>query len=387
MIDLTGLETRPAQTWGALRLVPLVRRTPIEDLRLHAKVYGDEPTVVALPDRSLYTAYVPHAFVASWTGDGTPAAAYGTQLGQPLRHVPIRIRRRMARRADKNRLRFLPLHLAMEGFLALCFGGPELAWEEWSRESLRHGLSPRVEEAYSGAEVRGLEDALKVFEIHPGQCGLLLYAGDTLASAFVAPHPEDYRALHPTLVRDMYGDLIHEYALFFPARDFTGTLDAAAISSLADLRAAAVRVEREWAGFHDSVMAAGLLRAPERVQEVYRMGRFTLSRFLPAFERKAENHIGEMISDGEGRTAYLKTFRLSEAQVRRGHLLSELAAHGWHMGETAAALRISEPMLGMRLRRAGFGHLLRQDVLDGYRKALNDGTRRTRRGGAASPPA
>ncbi|GAA3131411.1 ARPP-2 domain-containing protein [Nonomuraea salmonea] len=262
MIDLTGLETRPAQTWGALRLVPLVRRTPIEDLRLHAKVYGDEPTVVALPDRSLYTAYVPHAFVASWTGDGTPAAAYGTQLGQPLRHVPIRIRRRMARRADGNRLRFLPLHLAMEGFLALCFGGPELAWEEWSRESLRHGLSPRIEEAYSGAEVRGLEDALKVFEIHPGQCGLLLYAGDTLASAFVVPHPEDYRALHPTLVRDMYGDLIHEYALFFPARDFTGTLDAAAISSLADLRAAAVRVEREWAGFHDSVMAAGLLRAP-----------------------------------------------------------------------------------------------------------------------------
>lgn len=265
MIDLTGLETRPAQTWGALRLVPLVRRAPIEDLRLHAKVYGDELSVVTLPDRSLYTAYVPHAFVASWTADGTPAAAYGTQLGQPLRHVPIRIRRRMARRADKHRLRFLPLHLAIEGFLALHFGGPETAWDEWSRQALAHGLSPRIEEAYSGAEVRGLEDALKVFEIHPGQCGLLLYAGDTLATAFVVPHPEDYRALHPTLVRDMYGDLIHEYALYYPARDFTAELDADAIGSLADLREAAARVEREWAEFHDSVMAAGPLGAPDRV--------------------------------------------------------------------------------------------------------------------------
>jgi hypothetical protein len=387
MIDLTGLDTRPAQTWGALRLVPLVRREPIEDLRLHAKVYGDEPSAVFLADKSVYTAYVPHAFVASWTGDGTPAAAYGTQLGEPLRHMPIRLRRRMARRVDKNRLRFLPLHLAVEGFLALHFGGPEIAWEDWSRRAVAHGLSPRAEDAYSGAEVRGLDDALKVFEIYPGQCGLLLYAGDTLASAFVVPHPEDYRALHPTLIRDMYGELVYEYALFYPASDFPAVIDETAVSSLADLRAEAVRQEREWAAFHDSVMAAGLLRAPEHVQEVYRLGRFRLSRFLPGFERKAENHIGETITDEEGRLAYLKTFRLSEAQTRRGYLLSVLAAHGWSLPETAAALRSSPAELGLRLERAGFGYLLRQDVLDGYRKAVNGRSPRTRRGGATSPPA
>ncbi|MGR6923644.1 ARPP-2 domain-containing protein [[Actinomadura] parvosata] len=386
-IDFGGLETRPAQTWGALRLVPLVRRDPIEDLRLHAKVYGDEASLVLLPDRTLYTAYVPHAFVASWTGDGTPAAAYGTQLGQPLRHVPVRVRRRMARRVEPGRLRFLPLHLALEGFLALHFGGPEIAWQEWSRQAVAHGLSPRAEDAYTGAEVRGLDDALKVFEIHPGQCGLLLYAGDTLASAFVVPHPEDYRALHPTLVRDLYGELIYEYALFHPARDFPAVIDESAVTSLADLRAEAERHEREWAGFHDSVMAAGLLRAPARVEQVYRMGRFTLSRFLPSFERKSENHLGETITDGEGRLAYLKTFRLSEAQSRRGHLLSELAAHGWSLPATAATLRIGVPMLAARLERAGFGQLLRQDVMDAFRKQLNERTRRTRRGGAASPPA
>lgn len=37
-LDLTGLTTRPAQTWGAVRLVPLVREQPITDLRLHQRV-------------------------------------------------------------------------------------------------------------------------------------------------------------------------------------------------------------------------------------------------------------------------------------------------------------------------------------------------------------
>ncbi|WP_336207841.1 ARPP-2 domain-containing protein [Nonomuraea sp. LPB2021202275-12-8] len=369
MMDLTGLATRPAQTWGSVRLVPLVRPEPITDLRLHAKVYGDELSMVSLPDKTIYTAYVPHAFVASWTGDGTPAAAYGTQLGEPRQHICVRTHRRMARRADKNRLRFLPLHLALEGFLALHFGGPSIVWEEWSRRAVAQGLSPRVEEAYTGAQVRGLDDALRVFEIYPGQCGLLLYVADSLASAFVVPHPEDYRALHPTLIRDLYGELIHEYALFHPAGDFPAVIDEGAVTSLADLREQAVRQEREWAGFHDSVMAAGLLASPARVQDVYRLGRFTLRRFLPSFDRHAENHIGEMIDDEHGRPAYLKTFRLSQAQIRRGHLLSKLAEHDWHLPATAAALGTDAAGLGLRLARAGFGHLLRQDVLDGYRKA------------------
>ncbi|GIH28325.1 hypothetical protein Aph01nite_66350 [Acrocarpospora phusangensis] len=373
MIDLTGLETRPAQTWGAVRLVPLVRPEPIRDLRLHAKIYGDEPSLVALPDRTTYTAYIPHAFVASWTDDGTPAAAYGTQLGEPLRRMGVRTRRRMARRVDRNRLRFLPLHLALEGFLALHFGGPTLAWEEWTRQALAHGLSPRIEDAYAGAQVHGLDDALHVFEFYPGQCGLLLYVGDTLASAFVVPHPEDYLALHPTLIRDLYGELIYEYALFYPARDFAALIDAAAVASLADLRAQAEQREREWAEFHDSVMAAGLLTAPKRDEVVYRLGRFALRRFLPSFERQRENHIGEMITDEAGRLAYLKTFRLSEAQSRRGYLLDRLAEHEWSMPATAAALGTDEADLGLRLARAGFGHLLRQDVLDAYRKSARRG--------------
>lgn len=90
---------------------------------------------------------------------------------------------------------------------------------------------------------------------------------------------------------------------------------------------------------------------------------------LPAFERHAENHLGEMINDADGRTAYLKTFRLSQAQIRRGYLISRLAEHDWSLPATAATLGTDTAALGLRLVRAGFGHLLRQDVLDGYRKA------------------
>ncbi|GAA3166014.1 ARPP-2 domain-containing protein [Nonomuraea roseoviolacea] len=363
MIDLTGLETRPAQTWGSVRLVPLVRREPILDLRLHATIYGDEPSVVSLTDRTSYRAYIPHAFVASWTRDGTPAAAYGTQIDEPVRHIGIRTRRRMARRVDKNRLRFLPMHLAVEGYLALHFNGPEIVWEEWSRRD----LSPRVEVVYSGGEISGLADALRIFEIYPGQCGLMIYVADALAAATVVPHPDDYRALHPTLIHDLYGELIHEYALYHPVRDVPAVVDASRVASLGDLRAAAERHEREWASFHDTTMAAGMLSSPGRVEEVYRFGPFRLSRFLPRFEPRRENHIGETITSDDGQVAYLKTFRLSQAQIRRGYLLTRLAEHDWHIGRTAAALGTTPEDLGSRLERAGFGHLLRRHVLDHYR--------------------
>ncbi|MFI8180184.1 hypothetical protein ACIF70_06620 [Actinacidiphila glaucinigra] len=75
----------------------------------------------------------------------------------------------------------------------------------------------------------------------------------------------------------------------------------------------------------------------------------------------------EAVTDRRGRTVYLKTFRLSESQARRGHLLDRLAAHDWYLARTAAALGVDEAHLGRRLESAGFGSLLRQDVLDGHR--------------------
>ncbi|MEU6753011.1 hypothetical protein ABZ914_42905 [Spirillospora sp. NPDC046719] len=377
---LEGLETRPAQVWGSVRLVPLVRDEPVPHLRLHRKAYEEPVSVVDVGDGSVYVSFVPHAFVATWDdGDQAPAASYGTRLlerdtaAAPPR-MPVRLTRRMARKAGKDRLRFLPLHLAVEGYLALHFGGPEILWEEWSRRAVARGLSPRCEESYLGLRVRGLGDALRIFEIHPGQCGVLVYVADALASAFVTPHPDDYRALHATLVEDLFGELIYNYGLLgVPAGDLSAGIDGAGIASLHDLRAAAARRRDEWAAFHDEVMAGDLFDEDGTSQRVQRLHGFELSRFLPSFGLRKENHIGETITGEDGRVAYLKTYRLSDSQVRRGHLLTRLAAHEWRLDATAAALGIGEAALALRLERAGFGHLLRQDVLDHYRAQARRG--------------
>ncbi|MFI9817776.1 ARPP-2 domain-containing protein [Saccharothrix variisporea] len=367
-LDLTGLTALPAQVWGAVRLVPLVRDRPVPGLRLHARLYGDEVGVVDLPDNTAYTAYIPHGFVATWSD--SPAATYGTHLAPPTPTSTVRLRfhRRMARREERNRLRFLPLHLAVEGYLALHFNGPTVLWDEWSQRAIRRGLSPRAEQAYTGAQIEGLADALKIFEIHPDQCGVALYVADALAAAFVVPHPDDYRALHGTLLLDMYGELIHHYALLStPVPAFHAFVDDTHVRSLADLRLAATRQSTEWATFHTTTMAAGLLDATYDIRRVYRAGRFTLSRFLPGFRPKEENHIGELITDQRGRTAYLKTFRLSESQIRRGHLLNTLATHDWHLATAAESLGTTPEAFGQRLTKAGFGHLLNPHTLATHR--------------------
>lgn len=372
-LSLDGLTAGPSQVWGGVRLVPLVRDRPVVGLRLHRHAYETETAVVAVDARHYYASYVPHGFVAAWGADDTLAAAYGTQLTKDddsttIDCLPLRLQRRMARRVERGRLRFLPLHLALQGYLALHFGGPTVVWDEWSRRAVSRGLSPREEQAYRGAEIRDLADALRVFEIHPGQCGVLCYVADALAAAFVVPHPDDYRALHPSLVQDLFGELVHHYGLFGrPVPEFRAAISGTHVRTLADLRAAADRQRGEWTEFHDSVMAAELLEPSYDVRRVYRLGEFTLSRFLPGFRLGEPNHLGELITDRRGRTAYLKTFRLSENQARRGHLLNQLASHDWNLAATATALGVSPAQLGQRIASAGFGALLRQDVLDHYR--------------------
>ncbi|MEU7277579.1 hypothetical protein AB0A69_02105 [Streptomyces sp. NPDC045431] len=370
-IDLAGLTARPAQVWGGIRLVPLVRAEPLEGLRLHRRVYGGYG-VVDIGPRTAYVSYIPHGLVADWSGGkGQPAesAAYGTRLGAddgeseaPCR-VPVRLHHRLVKGERRTgRVRFLPLHLALEGYLALHFGGPSIVWDEWSRQAVRQGLSPRAEDAYAGRRVRGLGEALRVFEIHPGQCGVMVYAADALAAAFVVPHPDDYRALHPSLIEDLYGETVYQYALYgAPVPEFTARIpDTAAPRTLAGLRAAARAQERAWTEAHDGLMARDLLQTPYAFERVRRMGPYGLYRFLPPFQRGggAEQHIGELITDHKGRTAYLKTFRLSENQVRRGYLLRRLADCDWHLGRTAEALGTGYAELVARVRAAGFGPLL-----------------------------
>ncbi|MET7299443.1 hypothetical protein [Embleya sp. NPDC005575] len=370
--ELTGLTARPAQVWGAIRLVPLVRDAPMTDLRLDERAYGaGDPSIVDVGDGTFYRSFIPHAFVASWDLGEDPAAVFGTQLQErpapPPRakvRVPGRALRRMARRVDGNRLRFLPMHLAMEGYLALHFGGPSIAWEEWTDKAVREGLSPRMEEAFCGCRVSGLADALKVFEIHPNQCGVALYVADALASVFVVPHPADYRALHTTLLTDMYGEVLYHYANFVTAvPDFVAAIEADRVSSITDLRREAAGQHDAWGRFH-RLMLSGLTGEPAYTrQSVYRLGPYELDRFLPSFRLDGDNHIGERITHEDGRLAYCKTFLLSPQQVRRGHLLSRLAANDWDLIAAATDLHTTISALERRIRASGFEHLLRAHVV------------------------
>lgn len=368
-LALTGLSLCASQVWGAVRLVPLLRDEPIEDLRLDRRCWN-ATTIVELPNRTTYTTFIPHAFVISWSNDssiGEPVAALGTQATNTRNDsdfFPLRFAHRMVKRERRGgvaqqRLRFLPLNTAFEAYLALHFAGPDVRRREYSEQVMSAGLSPRIEAVTPGHWIPGLEEALRVFEIREGQVGVLIFVADTLAAAFVVPHPDDYRQLHRTLLSDFYGELVYQYGcLYDQSAKLLRPLRAERVGSLADLQLELARARADWsAQFHE--MARGLLEQPVNLQHVYRLGRHRMSRFLPAFRPREENHIGELIRAPGGELAYLKTFRLSDPQVRRGYLLDTLARHDWDLDAAAEAMRTTKENLLTGLERAGFGLLLR----------------------------
>jgi hypothetical protein len=312
--------------------------------------------------------------VVSWSDDGTPVAAFGAELRARegkrfgFGSYGVRVAHRMARREDDNRLRILPLHLAMEGFLGLYFGGPEIAWTEYSQQAIRHGLDPRFERSIRARRIRGLEDALRVFEIHDKQVGVALFVSDALASVFVVPHPDDYRVLHATLLEDFYGELLYQYAIHAEERRMEASIDEKAVASLGDLRSGLDRMKRALATFHEE-MTRGIFGWRGRSEAVYSAGPFQLRRFVTELNPSEENHIGEVIvRSDDGAIEYMKSYRLSAAQTRRAFLLSKLAAHHWNLDVTAAALGQTKEELIRRLDNAGFGYLIKEDILKAARK-------------------
>ncbi|MEM9691368.1 MAG: hypothetical protein AAGA56_02395 [Myxococcota bacterium] len=368
--SLRQLEVGSSQVFGAIRLVPLLRRKVPGDLRLMRREYAPLG-VVRLESRAHYISYVPHGMVATWTDDGTRAtrgASLATSDGQRIGDV-AHLHHRMAKRQGERQLRFLPLHLSMEGFLSLCFGAPTVGWPEYTNEATQRGISFRREWMVRGRGLSGLEDALRVFEIHDHQVGCMLFVADALASVFVVSHPEDYRELHLSLLDDFYGELLYQYGLLYPAVSaLAPTLDASKIASIADLEEAVADMRRQWSSFQ-AFMAAPLLERPLQAEEVYRCGPFSLQRFHTGFDPKEENHLGEAIVREDGTLEYAHTYRLSAAQVRRAYLLVQLQAHDWNLDDTAAFFKQSKPQFLVRLEKAGFGYLIKPHVLEKARRA------------------
>lgn len=363
-LTFDGLQVRPGQVWGAIRLVPLVRDEPISSLRLHPSGF---PVDDSFDEYDPRCCYAPHGLTAEWTDDGSAVPALGTALRMSASTVR-KSRRPTTKLERRTRVRFVPHQTALEAFLPLTFRAPTIAWREWSTSVFRRDLPHQEEPQYSGFDVEGLADALRVFEIHPGQCGVLVYVADALASAIVTPHPDDYRALHPTLIEDGFGELIWRYAhLYNESPDFRVHLDASAIDTVAELRTAIEAARQEWTEFHQDVMASGILDAEYVFTEDYQMDRYMLRRFRPHFVPGRETHVGEAITDDDGRLAYLRTFRLSETQARRGRLLRTLSDHDWNLEAAAESMGLVVPALVARIDAAGYGSLFRQDVIDHFR--------------------
>jgi hypothetical protein len=383
-LSLTGLQPAPPQQYGGVRLIPLLRDTVRDDLRLDLRRYPEDWTAVQLDrrigERALtYTSYVPHGLVVSWSDDGTPVTAFGTHLGQkahdeprssrPRDHFAVRLEHRMVKRESDRALRLLPLHLAMEGYMVLHFGGPDIAWPEYAKKVLRTGLSPRTEYVAPGRAIDQLEDALRVFELHEQQCGTIILVADALAGVFVVPHPADYRLLHRTLVEDFYGELILQYAQLYryvPALEPT-LPEPSSLSSLADLAACLDAARESWV-HSSSLFTQGLLGCNIRSQRVYQAGPFLLSRFITNMQPDEENHLGELITRDDGTVEYCKTFRLSDAQVRRANLLDLLNRHGWDLNAAAASIGKHRGQLVYQLVGAGLDYLLSDQVLQAARR-------------------
>ncbi|MBS2011420.1 MAG: hypothetical protein JST00_00800 [Deltaproteobacteria bacterium] len=363
-LTLGGLRTGSPQTMGALRLVPVLRDEAPGDLRIGMRDYGPSIGVVVVEPRIAYLSYVPHGFVVSHTADGS-SAALGAGLGERSEKSFVKIHHRMVKSEVKEakgapeRFRMLPLHLAMEGLLALRFRGPDIVWKEYSEHAARFGLSPRIERSVRGAWLRGFDQALATFEIHPRQVGVLCFVAEAFASAFVVSHPDDYRRLHLSLLEDFYGDLLYQYALLHPELPRAETLvDVAGITSIAQLEGEIARVRDDWREY-TALLADGLFGRDIDTETVRAMKPFTLERFLPKLDPNEECHIGERIVRDDGTLEYLKTFRLSHAQVRRAYLLEQLSLAEWNLDAASARLSCTKDELVTRLVNAGFGYLLR----------------------------
>ena len=226
---LDGFELAPPQTLGPIRLLPVINRNPRDDIRLGLERYeafglvdlGGPPGAT----KKHYWSYIPHGLIVSWGTGDEGVAAYGADLRRNADppNSPVQIHHRMAKRTGDRELRILPLHLAMEGFLSLHFGGPSIAWSNYSKNAHRFGLSPRTETSVGSGGLDGLAEAMRLFEIHEHQVGMLVFIADSLASAFVVSHPEDYRRLHTSLLGDFFAEFFVHYARYAEI----GTLDLA----------------------------------------------------------------------------------------------------------------------------------------------------------------
>ncbi len=363
-LTLQGLRAAPSQVCGAFRLVPLIRENVCDDVRIYSDKYEDAWSRVKVDSKFSYWSFIPHGMLLSWGEDVASPATLGAQMRKATpektttKWGTVQTFHKMAKSVGTNALRFLPLHLSMEYFLGLCFGGPKIRWPEYSSYVKRYGLGFRIEFVADGRSLYKFDEALRQFEIHEGQVGVLIYTAEELASAFVVPTPGDYRRMHDSLIMDFYGQLIYQYAILFSAQKLNAVINVDSAKSVNDLRSALMAARAEWAEFSTKCMAEHLVGREIQVQPVFEPPGLRLQRFMTELDLNRTNTIGERLLREDGEVLYLKTYRLDADQAKRAWWLQNLAANDWHLQQTATALRMTLRDLVCGLEASGFAYLL-----------------------------
>ena len=385
VVELRGLHAMPSQVWRSVRLVPLCRETSSEDLRLGIRRYDHDWTAVALenePTKSklFYGSYIPSGMIVGWNEGGEPVASWETRLrsarkkrdGRALKSkgVSIGVLQRMIKRVrdESQMVRMLPLHMAIEGLLLHHVGGPDVAHHYYSKQALRDGLLPRCEYMLSGHGLPDLREALSLFEIHPNQCGVAVFAGDQFASVTVVSHPDDYRVLHKSLIDDVYARFLAWAAVGYPqVPEFHVELGDEPVAHVDALRRRLSEARRAWVDAEMS-MADGLIGRSIRRDVLYRMGPFNMERFMTELTECDEaNFVGERIVRAEtGGVEYMRVCRLTAQQQRRAIVLDALASADWDLVYAAEQQGVTVAMMIHRCVQAGLGFLFRPEVIRAY---------------------
>lgn len=291
--------------------------------------------------------------VAAGTTCVTPRRG-GRALTAPARETLIDCA--ISRRDGGDGVRLLPLHLTLEGLLYATLGLPPETWSRYAESS--RALAERNPRAPRGA---ALDAALRTFEPHPEQCGILLYAADTLVFALVAPCPDDYERVHQSVVADLLAGTFEFYARQHPESvngpRFRAELPGAAVRTLDDLRRA-IALSRRGSFAAERALADGLVNTEPVVRSSETAGDWAVRRFTSALVPKSQNFIGEAIVGPRGAPAWLTLHRLSDGYTRRAWALASLATAEWNLARLAREWRGTPAEAETQLREAGFRHVL-----------------------------
>lgn len=364
--DLSGYRFEPAQTWGSVWLVPIVRESPVtDDLRLRA-VDNQDDQVQSTYSRAEFQSYMPRAMVMDWAPDGGVLATAETQI-EKKGHVT---RGKLWRRRKRTQFCFLPQSLAIEGFLVQHFKGPNIAWLDYQREVRRGNLGYRGETTVPGWFLKGVEEAVRLFEFAPHQVGSALFLDGKLINCFLCPRPKDYAKLHESLLRDCYPSYLVHYGYLREGRA-SFSLDAERVT---DPESLAVEFQRALSRTREeeALRLDGLLGRSLDSEKLHKAGPFTVERFIAELDLEGDNYCGEAITRKDGGVEYLKLYHLSRAETRRLFLLQSLSQNDWSFERTAplvdartaegVALKLIACDLGYLVNKGVWGHLFPKET-------------------------